>query len=63
MLYQILVYTIQGKKSYKDDKFNVSAPTWNDKFELAVGSCSVLIIIRYSRIFWLLYQKTWNTDF
>ena len=30
MLYQILVYTIQGKKSYKDDKFNISAPTWND---------------------------------
>ena len=26
------------KKSYKNNKFKISAPTWNDEFELADGS-------------------------
>ena len=26
------------KKSYKTNKFEISAPTWNDKFELPDGS-------------------------
>ena len=29
------------KKLYKNNKFKISAPTWNDKFELPNGSYSV----------------------
>ena len=50
LLYQILASTIQGKiskKSYRKDKFKISAPTWNDKFELLDGSYSVLDIQDY----------------
>ena len=37
LLYQILAYTTYGKifkKSYKKNKFKISAPTWNEEFEL-----------------------------
>ena len=42
-LYQILAFTIHGKiskKSYRNNKFKISTPTWNDKFELLGGSYS-----------------------
>ena len=29
------------KSSHNNNKFKISAPTWNDKFELPDGSCSV----------------------
>ena len=29
------------KKSYKNNKFKTSTPTWNEEFELPDGSCSV----------------------
>ena len=29
------------KNFYKNNKFKISAPTWNDKFELTDGSYSV----------------------
>ena len=29
------------KRSYNNNKFKISAPTWNDKFELPDGSYSV----------------------
>ena len=29
------------KKSYKNNKFKISAPTWNEEFELLDGSYSV----------------------
>ena len=35
------------KKSYKNNKLKISAPTWNDKFELPDGSCSVSDIQDY----------------
>ena len=35
------------KSSYNYNKFKISAPTWNDEFELTDGSYSV----RYSRLF------------
>ena len=41
LLYQILVFTIHvknRKRSYNNDKFKISAPTWNDKLELPDGS-------------------------
>ena len=35
------------EKSYKNDKFKISAQTWNEKFELPDGSYSVLDIQDY----------------
>ena len=35
------------KKSYKNNKFKVSAPTWNEKFDIHDGSYSVLDIQYY----------------
>ena len=35
------------KRSYNNNKFNISAPTWNDKFELSDGSYSVSDIQYY----------------
>ena len=53
MLYQILVFTIlwktktKTKKSYKNSKFKISAPIWDDKFELPDGSYSISNIQDY----------------
>ena len=41
LLYQILIFTTHGKNiksSYVNRKFKISAPTWNDEFELPDGS-------------------------
>ena len=35
------------KKSYKNNKFKISAPTWNEEFELLDGSYSVSDIQDY----------------
>ena len=35
------------KSSYNNNKFKISAPTWNDKFELPGGSYSVSDIQDY----------------
>ena len=35
------------KKSYNNNKFKIFAPTWNDKFELPDGSCSISDIQDY----------------
>ena len=37
LLYQTLAFSIHEKnikKSYKNNKFKISAPIWNEKFEL-----------------------------
>ena len=49
LLYQILAYTIleKYKKSYKNNKFKISAPTWNEEFELPDGSYSISYIQDY----------------
>ena len=40
--YRILAFITRGKKnSCNNNKFKISAPTWNDKFELPDGSYSV----------------------
>ena len=40
-----IYYTWENiKNSYNNNKFKISAPTWNDKFELPDGSYSVLNI-------------------
>ena len=37
-----IYYTWKNRKSsYNSNKFKISAPTWNDKFELPYGSYSV----------------------
>ena len=42
LLYQVLASNIPGKsKSYKSNKFEISAPTWYDKFKLSDESNSV----------------------
>ena len=45
LLYQILASTI--KKSYKNNKFKISASIWNEKFELPNRSYSLLDIQGY----------------
>ena len=49
MLYQILAFTIHVKilKSYKNNKFKISAPTWNENFELPDESYSISDIQDY----------------
>ena len=39
------------KTSYNNNNFKISAPTWNDKFELPDGSCSVSDIGDYFEYF------------
>ena len=44
LLYQMLAYTILAKnikKSYENNKFKTSAPTWNENFELPDESYSL----------------------
>ena len=48
LLYQTLAFTWKDiKQSYKNNKFKISAPTWNEEFELPDGSYSVLYIQEY----------------
>ena len=54
LTYQILASITHGethekliKSSYNNNKFKVSAPIWNDKFELVDGSYSVSDIQDY----------------
>ena len=45
---QSIYYTWKNiKNSYNNNKFKISAPTWNDKFELPDGSYSVSDIQDY----------------
>ena len=57
-IYYIWKYIIQ-KKSYKNNKFKISAPTWNNKFELPGGPYSVSDIQDY---FEFILKKTWRKD-
>ena len=44
----IIYYTWKNMKSeYKNNKLNISAPTWNDNFDLPDGSYSVEDIQNY----------------
>ena len=47
------------KKSYKKNKFKISALTWNEEFELPDGSYSVSDIQDY---FEYILKKTWRKD-
>ena len=48
------------KSSYNDNKFEISAPTWNDKFDLLDGSYSVSDIQDYFE--YILKDRGENTD-
>ena len=59
--YQTLVPTKHGKifkKSY--NKLKTSAPTWNN-IDIWM-TWWVLFCIKYSTLFGVYHQKTWNTD-
>ena len=61
--YQTLVFITHGKTQknlYNNNKFKISAPTWNDKFELPDGSYSVLDIQDYFE--YILKKHGENTD-
>ena len=47
LLYQLLAIHGKHKSSYKNYELKISAPTWNDKFELPDGSYSVSDIQEY----------------
>ena len=47
LLYQILLCTILIKRSYENNTFKTSAPTWNEKFELTDGLYSVSVTQNY----------------
>ena len=62
LLYQMLPSTYiwkNIKKSYKNNEFKISAPTWNEQFELPGGSYSVSDIQEY---FEYMLKKTWRKD-
>ena len=40
----------------KNDEFKISAPTWNEEFELPDGSYSVSDIWR---LFWIYFKNHW----
>ena len=46
------------KRPYKNSKFKISVPTWDEEFELPDGSCSVSDIQDY---FEYISKKTWNS--
>ena len=49
------------KKSYKNNKFKISAPTWNEEFELPDGSYSISDIQGYFEYIWKKHgEKTDN---
>ena len=63
LLYQILVLIIRGKilkKSCKNNKFKISAPTLNEEFELPDGSYSVSDIQKYFE--YIIKKQETSTD-
>ena len=57
----MLLYTWENiKKSYKNNKFKISVPTWNEEFELPDGSYSVSDIQDYFE--YILKKQEEKTD-
>ena len=44
------------KNSYNNNKFKISAPTWNDKFELLIDC----ILYQIFKIILSIFKKTWR---
>ena len=47
------------EKSYNNNKFKISAPAWNEEFELLDGSNSISDIQDY---FEYIFKKAWGKD-
>ena len=47
------------KKPYRNNKFKISAPTWNEEFELPDGSYYIPDIQDY---FEYIFKKAWGKD-
>ena len=47
------------KKSYKSNKFKISAPTWNEEFKLSDRSYYISNIQNY---FEYIFKKTWRNN-
>ena len=65
LLYEGLAFTIHGKNktSYKNNKFKISAPTWNEEFEVPDGSYFVSDIQDYfENVFKKHKEKTDNSS-
>ena len=50
------------KKSYKNNKFKISAPTWNQQFQLSDKSYSLYKILKILKITLNISCKTWRKD-
>ena len=48
------------KMSYKNNKFKISAPTWNEEFRSPDGSYSIYDIADY---FEYIFKKKWRKDY
>ena len=49
--------------SYKNNKFEISAPTWNEEFELSGGSYSTSGIQDYFEYIYIyIKKKKWTKD-
>ena len=49
IVYTYILYTVLNiRRSHNNNKFKISAPTWNDEFELPDGSNSTSDIQDYS---------------
>ena len=61
-LSNLIIYYIwkQIKSSYNNNKFKISAPTWNDEFELPDGSYSISDIQDYFE--YILKKHSENID-
>ena len=56
-----IYYTCRNiKSSYNNNKFNISLPTWNDKFELSDGSYSVSDVQDYLKYILKKHEKNTN---
>ena len=44
------------KTEYNNNEFKISAPTWNETFDLPDDS----FYWWYARLFWIYYRETWN---
>ena len=62
LFYKILVYTVHGKilKIHKKNKCKISAPAWNEEFELTNRSYSISSMQYYFEYLLIFMKKTWG---
>ena len=57
-VYDNITNSVKFEMSYKNNKFKISAPTWNKEFELLDGSYPISDIQDY---FEYIFKKTWDS--